>query len=127
MLEFESTSREGKGEKDIPRRFPDIDLALLRLGGTRILSVPVNGRAAGGGNDPPDEPEEGCADSLYGKWLERFALQFLTQSAMTFTGLLSANERCPRPMCATISVAFCSTQRCSGSARRGRQGCKSCP
>jgi L-ascorbate metabolism protein UlaG (beta-lactamase superfamily) len=58
MLEFESTSREGKGEtalrlyitgdtlmhdelKDIPRRFPNIDLALLHLGGTRILGVLV--------------------------------------------------------------------------------------
>jgi L-ascorbate metabolism protein UlaG (beta-lactamase superfamily) len=58
MLEFESMSREGTGEtalrlyitgdtlmhdelKDIPRRFPDIDLALLHLGGTRILGVLV--------------------------------------------------------------------------------------
>jgi L-ascorbate metabolism protein UlaG (beta-lactamase superfamily) len=58
MLEFESVSREGAGEtalrlyitgdtlmhdelKDIPRRFPDIDLALLHLGGTRILGVLV--------------------------------------------------------------------------------------
>ena len=58
MLEFESMSHEGTGEtglrlyitgdtlmhdelKDIPRRFPDIDLALLHLGGTRILGVLV--------------------------------------------------------------------------------------
>ncbi|HEY8460810.1 MAG TPA: MBL fold metallo-hydrolase [Blastocatellia bacterium] len=58
MLEFESTSREGMGEtalrlyitgdtlmrdelKEIPRRFPNIDLMLLHLGGTRILGVLV--------------------------------------------------------------------------------------
>jgi L-ascorbate metabolism protein UlaG (beta-lactamase superfamily) len=58
MLEFESVSREGAGEtalrlyitgdtlmrdelKEIPRRFPDLDLALLHLGGTRILGVLV--------------------------------------------------------------------------------------
>jgi L-ascorbate metabolism protein UlaG (beta-lactamase superfamily) len=58
VLEFESLSRQGAGGptlrlyitgdtlmhdelKDIPRRFPDIDLALLHLGGTRILGVLV--------------------------------------------------------------------------------------
>jgi L-ascorbate metabolism protein UlaG (beta-lactamase superfamily) len=57
MLEFEPSSREGAGPalrlyvtgdtlmhdglKDIPRRFPDIDLALLHLGGTRILGLLV--------------------------------------------------------------------------------------
>jgi hypothetical protein len=68
--------------------------------------------------------------TIYERPVLQSRLSFATRSNASCTRrplTVSRSRGVASLMCVAISVAFCSTRRCSGSARRGRRGCESCP